>query len=61
VFWSVSDLVESSTDGSQLVQLGSCSDRHGGLEAVNTNVEGSTALETVTIKRPTKTQQTEKG
>jgi hypothetical protein len=55
----VNDLVESSAVGSQLVQLGSCSDRQGGLEAVNTKIDGSSALETVTRQRLRKTQQTD--
>jgi hypothetical protein len=55
------ELVENSVFGSQLVQLGSSSetgDSQQGREAVNTKVEGSTALEAVTGL--VKTQQTEK-
>jgi hypothetical protein len=40
----LSDVVESSAVGRQLVQVGSCSDRQRGLEAVNTEAEGSTVL-----------------
>jgi hypothetical protein len=59
VSWLVSDLVESSAVGSHLVQLGSNSDSLRGHEAVNMEVEGSTALETVTTQRLVQTQQTE--
>jgi hypothetical protein len=52
----VSDLVESSAIGGQLVQLESCSDSQRELEAVNKEVEGSTALEAVTRQRLVKTQ-----
>jgi hypothetical protein len=55
----VSDLVESSAVGSQLVQLRSCSDSQRGLEAVNTEVDGSAALEAVIRQRLAKTQQCE--
>jgi hypothetical protein len=51
--------VESSAIGSQLVQLGSCGeigDSQRGHEAVNTEVEGTTALEAVT-RQPVNTQQ----
>jgi hypothetical protein len=58
--WLMSDLFESSAVGSQLIQLGSCSDSQRGFESVNTEVAGSTTLETVTRQRPLKTQQTEK-
>jgi hypothetical protein len=47
----------------KLVQLGSCSeigDSQRGREAVNTKVEGSTALKAVTRRRLVKTQQSEK-
>jgi hypothetical protein len=44
----VSDLVESSEVGSELVQLGSCSDSHRGLQIMNTEAEGSTVLEAIT-------------
>jgi hypothetical protein len=53
----------SSEAGSRLVQLGSCNataDSQRGREAVNTEFEGSTALEAVTRPRLVKTQQTEK-
>jgi hypothetical protein len=53
----------SSAVGSQLVQLGSCSeigDSKRGREAMNMEVEGSAALEDVTRQRLVKTQQTEK-
>jgi hypothetical protein len=49
--------------GSQLDQLRSCSeigDSQKGHEAVNREVEGSTALEAVTRQQLVKTQQTEK-
>jgi hypothetical protein len=56
----VSDIVESSAVGSQFVQLGSYSESHNGLEAVDTEVEGSTALEVCTRQRLLKTQQAKK-
>jgi hypothetical protein len=46
-----STLVESSAVGSQLVQLGSCSEG----EAVNKEVEGTMALEAATRQRLLKT------
>jgi hypothetical protein len=55
--------VVSSADESKLAQLGSCTetgDSQRGREAVNTEVEGSTALGAVTRQRLVKTQQTEK-
>jgi hypothetical protein len=60
----VNKLLFISAVGSQLIQLGSCCEigdsqrRH---EAVNTEVEGCTALEAVIKQRPVKTQQTEKN
>jgi hypothetical protein len=60
VSWLENDLVESSTVGSQIVQLGSYSeigDRRR--EAVSIEVEGSTALAAITRQRLVKTQQTE--
>jgi hypothetical protein len=59
----VSDLVESSTVGSQIVQLGSgseISDRLRGREATNTEVVGITALEAAYRQR-LKIQQTKKN
>jgi hypothetical protein len=56
----VSGLFESSAFGSQLAQLRSCSDSQQGLEAVNTEVKVSTALEAIIRRRVVKTQQTEK-
>jgi hypothetical protein len=56
----VSDLVEISAVGKQLVQLGSCSDSQRDLEAVNTEVEEFTMFEAVTRQRLVKTQQTDK-
>jgi hypothetical protein len=59
----VSDLVESSTAVSQLVQLACCSkigDSQRGCETVNTEVEVSMSLEAITRQRLMKTQQTEK-
>jgi hypothetical protein len=56
--------VLSSAVGSKLVQPGSCSeigDSQRGREAVNTEVEGSAALEAVTRQLLVKTQQTEKN
>jgi hypothetical protein len=62
VRWSeVSDIVEISAVGKQLVQFGSCCDSQRGLEVINTEVEGSTALEAVTRQLLVKTQQTEKN
>jgi hypothetical protein len=58
----VSDLVEISAVGSQLVQVGSCSEigeSTRGFEAVNTEVEVSKWLEAVTRQRLVKIQQTE--
>jgi hypothetical protein len=52
----------SSEVGSQLVQLGTYSeigDSQRGSEAVNTEVEGSTALKAVARQRLVKTQQSE--
>lgn len=57
--WLVSYLVQSSAVRSQLVKVGSCSDSQLGLKAVNTEVEGCTALEAVIRKRLAKTQQNE--
>jgi hypothetical protein len=54
----MSDLVESSAVGHQLVRLRGCSDSQRGLEALNTDVDGSVALEAVTRQRLVKTQQT---
>jgi hypothetical protein len=56
VSWLVSDLAESSALGSQLVHLANCSDSQRGLEAVNTEAEGSTTLEAITRQRLVKTQ-----
>jgi hypothetical protein len=59
----VSDIVESSAVGSQLVQLENCSeigDSQREREAVNTEVEKSTTQEAVTRQRLVKIQQTEK-
>jgi hypothetical protein len=53
--------VELSAVGSQLVQLGICSeigDRQRGHEDVNTKAEEATALEAVTRRQPVKIQQT---
>jgi hypothetical protein len=60
VSWLASDLVESSVVGRELIRLENCRVSQRGLEAVNTEVEGSTVLETVTRQRLVKTQQTEK-
>jgi hypothetical protein len=60
----VSDLFESWAVGSQLVQLGSCSeigDSQRGCEAVNTEVEVSTSLGVITRQRLAKPQETEKS
>jgi hypothetical protein len=53
----------SSAVGSQLVQLVSCNeigDSQRMREDVNMKVEGSTALEAITIQRQVKRHQTEK-
>jgi hypothetical protein len=53
----------SSAVGSQLVQLGRCSetrDSQRGRDAVNMEVEESTVLEAATRQQRVKTQQTEK-
>jgi hypothetical protein len=53
-----------SAVGGQLVQFGSCSeisDSKRGLEAVNKEVEGYTALGAVTRQRLVKTKQTGKA
>jgi hypothetical protein len=47
----VRDLAECPAVGSQLVQLGSCSDSQQGLETVNTETGGSTTLEAVVRQR----------
>jgi hypothetical protein len=61
VRWSeVSGLAEISAVGNHLVQLGSYRDSQRGLDAKNTEVEASTALEAVTRQQVLKTQQTEK-
>jgi hypothetical protein len=59
----VNKLVFSSAVESQFIQLGSCSemgDSQRRREVVNTELEGSMALETATRQRLVKTQQTEK-
>jgi hypothetical protein len=62
VGWLVSNSVETSTAGNQLVQLGSCSEKGNSQrrrEAVNTKVMGSEALEAVTRQRLVKTRKTD--